>query len=158
VSGASVGGGRTKQDYGTPWEFIRAVEARFGPMVFDLAASPENAKASLYFTEQCDAFAQDWRGSSVIRHGNRWLNPPFANIQPWARHARAAASHDARIFMLTPASIGANWFAEHVFGRALVLGVRPRLTFDGEKDTYPKDLMLSIFGEFPGFGVWRWKS
>jgi hypothetical protein len=39
----------------------------------------------------------------------------------------------------------------------MVLPLNPRLTFVGEKDPYPKDLMLSCFG----FGVtgckqWRW--
>lgn len=36
--------GRSKQDYGTPWEFIRAVERRWGKLHVDLAAHSENAK------------------------------------------------------------------------------------------------------------------
>ena len=30
--------GKSKQDYGTPIELIRAVEAKFGRLAFDLAA------------------------------------------------------------------------------------------------------------------------
>ena len=35
--------GRSRQDYGTPPEFLAAVVARFGPLAFDLAASRDNA-------------------------------------------------------------------------------------------------------------------
>jgi hypothetical protein len=34
---------QSEQDVGTPWELIRAVEARFGAIKFDLAATEENA-------------------------------------------------------------------------------------------------------------------
>ncbi len=40
----------------------------------------------------------------------------------------------------------------------MVLGLSPRLTFEGTKDPYPKDLMLSVFGYgMNGFDTWRWK-
>ena len=150
--------GRSKQDYGTPMAFIRAVEHRYGPLVADLACTRANAKApaGYYFDEGRDALAEPW--SSDFGQGNLWLNPPFADIAPWAKKCAAEApTRFGSIFLLTPASIGSNWFADHVHGRALVLGLSPRLTFEGTKDPYPKDLMLSIFGPgWNGFGVWRW--
>lgn len=39
----------SKQDYSTPMDFMRAVEGRFGPPVFDLAAHAENTRCSKYF-------------------------------------------------------------------------------------------------------------
>lgn len=147
---------RSKQDYQTPPEFIAAVVGRFGPIAWDLAASPSNAVGDgSYFTEQQDSLAQDWTDLT----DNLWLNPPFARIRPWASKCRQSAGLGRRIFLLTPAAVGSNWFAEHVHGHALVLGLSPRIKFVGEKAGYPKDLILSVFSDrsLVGFDVWRWK-
>ena len=158
VTGASLNRGRSKQDYGTPWDFIRAVEAKWGALVADLACTRENAKAPAgYYFPEVDSLAANW--SEDHPTGNLWLNPPFADIGTWAGKC---AVHGVRrhglIFLLTPASIGTDWFAARVFPNARVLGISPRLTFEGTDDPYPKDLMLSIFGKATaGFGLWRWK-
>ena len=147
--------GESKQDYGTPRAFIAAVERRFGRLCFDLAASVGNAKAPRFFTEADNALAQPWHELK----GNLWLNPPFANIERWAKKCAAEGALGARIFFLTPASIGTDWFHLHVQNAALVEGLRPRLTFEGMSDPYPKDLMLSAFGfGAHGSGTWRWDS
>jgi phage N-6-adenine-methyltransferase len=149
--------GRSKQDYGTPIEFIRACEERFGPFVCDLAASDENTKARAWYTRERDSLAQPWH--TDYPNGTLWLNPEFADIDPWA--AKCALESTRRfglILLLTPASIGCNWFADHVKGKAIVLGVSPRLTFEGTTAPYPKDLMLSVFGYgLSGFDTWRWR-
>ncbi len=148
--------GKSRQDFGTPMEFIDAVVKRFGPLAWDLAAHAGNHKCDLYFDETANSLRQDW---TQLR-GNLWLNPPFGDIGTWARKCAESVNglgHGTKILMLTPASVGSNWFAEHVHHRALVLGVNPRMSFDG-KDPYPKDLMLSVFGVAPGFDVWRWKG
>lgn len=147
--------GRSRQDYGTPKPFIEAVVRRFGALAFDLAAGPDNAQAAAHYTETDDALAQNWTKLS----GNLWLNPPFGQLEPWARKAKESTprgDYRRRILVLSPASVGTEWFAEHVHGHALVLALRPRLTFEGCPDPYPKDLMLSVFGVSPGFDTWRW--
>lgn len=146
----------SKQDYGTPWEFIRAVEHRFGPIACDLAASAENAKAPLFIDESRNSMSVAWSAEQPT--GNLWLNPPFADIMPWAAKAQAESARRAGlILMLTPASIGSEWFRWYVNAHAFVLGVGPRLTFEGCHDPYPKDCMLSVFGMgLRGFDVWRW--
>jgi len=153
---------KTKQDYGTPWEFVRAVERRFGPLVRDLAASAENAKAPLFYDESRNSLTVPWAEEN--HDGNLWLNPPFADIGPWAMKCRDQSLVRRReggqgfIILLTPASIGSEWYANHVHGFAYVLGLSPRITFDGTDDPYPKDLMLSVYGYgLTGFGAWRWK-
>lgn len=144
------------QNYATPWEFIRAVEARFGPIVFDLSASAENTKAPKFFSKEEDSLAQDWTALT----GNLFLNPPYAGLEPWSRKCKQSRTLGSirRIFLLTPASVSTEWWAEHVHLEALVLFVRPRLTFVGATDPYPKDLSLAIFGAAPGYEPWAWNE
>lgn len=149
--------GRSKQDYGTPWEFIRAVEKRFGELHIDLAASAANTKAPTWYGEDLDSFSVNW---GVHSHHRMWLNPPFGRIEPWAfncEYFSKVLSSSGRIFFLTPASVGSNWFAQYVHRKALVLALSPRLTYEGCDTPYPKDCLLSCYGEDPGFDVWRWK-
>lgn len=150
-TGPSIARGKSKQDYATPREFMRAVVARFGLLSFDLAASPHNAKNPNYFTEADDSLSKKWH---EIR-GLLWLNPPFDKIAPWAAKCEAESARGAKILFLTPASIGSNWFANSVHQKALVLFLQGRISFDGIAP-YPKDCMLSCFGFTPGFEVWRW--
>ncbi len=149
--------GKSKQDYGTPPEFIAAVEKRWGELIVDLAASDGNAKAPYYFTKDENFLIQE----TIPLLGLCWLNPPFENLGPWMAKCKADAEKGAKIIMLVPASIGSEWFAEHVFGHAPVIAVRPRITFEGCKDPYPKDCMLILWGfhSAPGdmFSIWRWK-
>lgn len=176
--------GKSRQVWSTPWPFLDAVERRFGPITFDLAADLTNCRvrsfdaakllgggqavlprafAKCYYGPSSefgvDALAQDWRQLS----GNLWLNPEYADIGPWAKKCSESAAYDSRmkraparrIFFLVPASVGSEWFAEYVFDAAHVIFPRPRLSFDG-KAPYPKDTCLAVYGEKPGVSLWRW--
>ena len=151
--------GTSKQDYATPVDFVDAVRKAFCVVAFgaDLAAHTENYVATPFLGPGSgwgnDGLAYDWRQFA----GDLWLNPPFADIEPWARKCAEAKRDGGRIFMLTPASVGSNWYAEHVHGKAHVVALSPRLCFD-DKSPYPKDLILSIYGPVRGgFSTWRWK-
>jgi phage N-6-adenine-methyltransferase len=150
--------GRSKQDYGTPRAFIAAVERRWGPLAFDLAASSENHKAPKYFTEADNSLKQDW----FKLDGLLWLNPPFSNLEDWAEKCYQEQDAGAKIIMLTPASVGSNWYAKHCFDAAHTVFIRPRLTFEGCTDPYPKDCMLTVWGfvdELPGHcSIWDWRG
>ncbi len=149
--------GKSKQDYGTPWAFVRAVEQRFGRLVMDLAGSYENRKAPSVWTVEDDSLSKDWAESFPT--GNLWLNPPFADIDPWAEKCAGVRDRQGFTLLLTPASIGCGWFSRHVLGKAMVLGISPRLTFEGTTAPYPKDLMLSVYGYgLSGFDQWRWDA
>lgn len=147
--------GRSKQDFGTPRIFIDACEARFGDLTCDLAASLENAKAPRYFTKADDTFTKDW----AALEGTLWINPEFGDIERYAEKLAAECRYRRGFtLMLTPASIGCTWFAKHVHGKAIVLGLSPRLTFEGATAPYPKDLCLSVYGHgLSGFDTWRWR-
>lgn len=152
---------RSKQDYGTPPELVAAIERRFGALTWDLAATADNTVvADRFFSVgglDGDALTAPW---NFKRSDLLWLNPEFGGIgSTWAplvaRWTRKLPW--LRVIMLTPASIGSEWFQRHVHRKALVLGLSPRLHFVGAKDPYPKDCMLSCFGfGVAGFDVWRW--
>lgn len=166
--------GRSRQDYRTPRELLSAIERDFAVSSWacDLAADEHDSiNGPHYFGPGSplgeDSLSEDW--SKVI--GDLWLNPPFARLLPWARKCHATrnrhhdndlglelAEHAGRIFLLAPAAVGSNWYAEHVHGTAHVVALRPRVTFVGEQDPYPKDLILAIYGPVRGgFSTWRWK-
>jgi phage N-6-adenine-methyltransferase len=163
--------GRSKQTYGTPPDLIDAVERRFGRIAWDLAAADGDlAKALDFFTPEQDALRQDW----TLLKGVLWLNPPFSTLAPWAAKCKVSASPDCdrTIIMLSPASVGADWYAEHVHGNAYVLPLSPRVIFLGQErpvdlepdadwrpQGYPKDLMLTVWGggHGPGICPWRYK-
>lgn len=155
--GPTVRRGKSKQTYGTPPEFIRAASARFGALVCDLAAGAENAKAPEFYDEARNSLAVSW--ASEHPTGTLWLNPPFDNITPWAaKCAEESIKRHGLILLLIPASIGTDYFAQHINGKAFVLGLAPRMTFEGCTDPYPKDLMLCVYGYgLHGFDTWRWK-
>lgn len=154
-TGASLARYRSKQDYATPPEFIAAVEKRFGLLAFDLAAGPENAKAPAYYTERDDSLKQDW---SVLT-GNLWLNPPYGNIAAWARKC-AERKHDQRwTLLLVPASVGSMWYTRHVYNSAMVYCLTRRITFVGQEDPYPRDLVLAAYGYGAvGISPWEWNK
>lgn len=151
--------GRSRQDYRTPVAFLDAVKRRFGIESFaiDLAASDDNTVAPLYYTEAENALEQPWRTAG---RGWAWCNPPFAKIEPWVEKAYRSTRSGARVLMLLPAGVGANWWRDWVDGKAFVLFLNGRITFVGEPAPYPKDCVLLVYGPdvAPGHAVWSWPS
>jgi len=149
--------GRSKQNYQTPVEFIEAVMDRLGITSFgyDLAAEEGNQQCLWFLDEDTDALSVNW--DDLLLPGEwAWLNPPFAQIAPWAKKC---AESDINIAFLVPAAVGANWFRDYVDGTARVLLLNGRLSFDG-KAPYPKDCVLCLYGPMiePGYEVWSWQK
>lgn len=157
MSGPRITSGKDSQQVvGTPWQFIHALEKRWGKISVDLAAAAENSKGQIFISKERDSFTVDWHKLS----GNLWLNPEFGNIAPWARKCADEKARGAKIFFLVPASIDSNWWSEYVHGQACVLPLHPRLKFEGHEDLYPKTLALCVYGIEPvGYpGRWVWKE
>jgi phage N-6-adenine-methyltransferase len=154
--GAGLARHQSKQDVQTPEEFILAVEARFGLLKFDLAATDENSQANQHWgpgSKVPDSLVEDW----TLREGVLWLNPPFGDIATWAAKCATCRDRSGWLLFLTPASVGSNWFQQHVVPNAHVIELRDRLTFVGSADPYPKDLLLSCFGYgMTGRSAWHW--
>ncbi len=155
--------GRSKQDYGTPPEFLVAVKKLLGIHKFshDFAASAHNAVAETYYDAAIDALTMaddDW-ARMTGGTGCGWLNPPYANIGPWAKKC-VEMSHSAHIAFLVPAGVGANWFRDYVHAKARVLFLNGRLTFVGATQPYPKDCILCLYGPDVtiGYDVWNWRT
>jgi phage N-6-adenine-methyltransferase len=153
---------RSKQDYCTPRPFLHAVERRLGitAWAFDIAADETNhvGDAQHYWSEQEDALHRDWL--SLPRKGWSWLNPPFADIRPWAYRCALYGNAPRKIALLVPASVGSDWYRDYVDRRALVLALNGRLAFmpDQPRWLYPKDCVLALYGVTPGFEVWNWRE
>lgn len=150
--------GRSKQDYRTPPAFLRAVKERWAIEEFDcdLAADVLNRVCEHYYCLERDALVHPWK----LGDGWNWLNPPFGKLAPWVmRGWKQREESGARTLILVPAGVGSNWWAEWVHEKALVLLLRPRMTFMDETDPYPKDLCLLVYAPDvqPGYQLWKWK-
>jgi phage N-6-adenine-methyltransferase len=147
--------GRSKQDFGTPPEFLAAVVKRFGVLEVDLACSATNAVAPAGYTEKDDSLAQDWTMPGVKV---AWLNPPFGDIRPWAAKCESVRHLPRWTLMLIPASMGSLWWRDHVLNKCQIDGI-PRLQFVGADSIYPKDLALLAYGySVTGSGFWDWRE
>lgn len=149
--------GKSKQDYGTPKGFLEAVKQKLHieDFTIDLAASAENSVTNFYIGEEQNSLVQDWAGYT----GWCWLNPPFADIEPWAKKAYVESTKGAHIAMLVPLSI-AQWWVYWVEQMAYVHLLNGRLTFVGETKPYPKDCALLLYGPegYHGYEVWSWRN
>lgn len=148
----------SRQDYSTPADFMAAVTRLFGPIAFDLAAQSENAKAACWYGpggDRPDALAESARWAPL--GGVCWLNPPVADIAPWARKCSLETGVVGDILLLVPAAVGANWFRDYVAPFARIYLLNGRLSFDGQ-NLYPKDCLLAHYkrGE-AGMVIWNWK-
>lgn len=147
----------SRQDYGTPPEFIFAASKRLGVIGFslDVCADASNAVCQPYYDKAKDGLAQSW----LTGPGRwAWCNPEFRQIPRWLAKARHEATLGAQTACLVPASTGSNWWSEHVHGHAYVLYLNGRITFVGEKDPYPKDCALLLYTPvgYHGMDIWRW--
>lgn len=153
--------GTSEQAVRTPPEFLAAVERRFGKLTWDIAANAENSVAGENFFGPGSIYSEDALVANWPVTGHCWLNPPYGMIKGigFARRCAVQAARGCAIVMLIPAAVATNWFADEVYGKALVIPIRPRLTFLGHKDPFPKDLMICAYnlGE-PGFEPWDWRG
>lgn len=133
---------KSKQDHPTPWDFISAIENRFGVVAIDLAATSRNNKAGEFISPKQNSLKCDWTAMLKGRLG--YLNPPFDPIAPWSDKAILEAEKGARFVMLTQASVDSKWFWS-MFPYCTTYALRSRLTFIGSTHSFPKPLILSAF-------------
>lgn len=100
-----------RQDWATPPSFLEWLEERFGFIPdLDAAASADNHKAPLYFTEDQNGLFQEW-------FGKVWINPPFGSALPsWIDKAILESRRDEVecVFCLIPARTDTKYFHEKI--------------------------------------------
>lgn len=151
---------KTIQEVGTDPLLFEVLNRRFN-FTWDLACNEDNClvkdgeTVSGWSQPEFDSLIMPW----YAHDGWQWLNPPFKDIKPWAMKCAEEARKGAKIVMLTPASVGSKWFADHVYPNAYVRILTGRVTFQGHSTPYPKDVMISIFDNFhKGFDIWDWRA
>lgn len=160
--------GRSKQDYETPKDLLDAIRQRLKILdfEFDFACSKRNKKAPLGWTEYDDSLSKPSRlwADQLATDEWGWLNPPFSKIAPWVKKCVLARWRGANIALLVPASVGSNWYRDHINGQpgVQVIFLNGRPSFDGVAG-FPKDCMLVLFhGNGPSqifsTEVWTWKE
>lgn len=152
--------GKSKQDYQTPPELLKAIRRRLCIGIFDVdvAASKDNAVCPYYYDEERNGLAQSWTVPEAESNW-AWCNPPYANIEEWVRKATLEAKKGANTAMLIPASVGSEWWRTWVEPYAYQLFLSPRITFVGCDTPYPKDCALLLYTPMwlTGNQCWRWK-
>jgi hypothetical protein len=144
----------SQQNSGTPIEFIRAVEKKFGVNFgFDIACTHEDNivlrthgeklvpdyNCGYNHDQGINALEQDW---SSIMAPVSWLNPPWKHVRPWSKKCSEGTERKIQeengfcvfesgthIFSLFPAGVGTSWFADYVLNQCAVYFLRPRLVY-----------------------------
>jgi hypothetical protein len=180
---------RSRQDYQTDRDFLVAVKRLLGIKAFthDFAADRYNTQAPTYWDKDMNSLSYDPSNWAIACQGGwGWLNPEYADIDPWVERCEQAREEGASIALLVPAGIGSNWFRDHVVRSAFVFALNGRLCFiqnwktlrydhddlslarkfkKGDrmylsKPLYPKDCILALYSPDweAGFDVWTWRS
>lgn len=146
---------QTEQSVGTDPLFWQILNAHFG-FTHDLACTRDNQLCKFGLTPSDNSLSVDWHKLE----GWLYLNPPYNQIQPWAEKCWVESQLGAKVVMLVPASVGANWFRDYLWLKATVRVLNGRLTFVGHTAPYPKDLLIAIYHPriFKNLDLWEWKK
>ena len=129
-----------KTVYSTPLALFKPICDEFS-LELDVCASPENHKCPVYFTEENDAFKQDWVG-------NCWMNPPFgSDLQKWVKRARdEAIKHGGTKVCLIPVRSNTRWWAD-VIKDAEIRFITGEVNFNEAERGLWLPLCFLIFGD-----------
>jgi len=77
----------------------------------DLAALPQSAHCSRYYTPEIDALKQNWRNDLAhIQKPTGWLNPPFSDILPWKQKCLEEQEKGFTTTLFVPRENRAQWW------------------------------------------------
>lgn len=130
-----------RQDWGTPWDFFKAQDAKFGPFDLDVCATPENAKCARFYTPEQNGLDRPWTGRC-------WMNPPFGReIGKWVRKASEEVRKKAEcVVCLLPARTDTAWWHDYIERNAArIIFLRGRLTFEGAENSAPFPSVIVVF-------------
>ncbi len=125
-------------EWPTPPALFDEIDAEF-KFTLDVAATPENAKCSKFFTQEDDGLSQDWAGVC-------WCNPPYGRaMTKWIKKAIRETWNGVTTVMLIPARTNTKWFHDlcMTFGDVRFIKGRPK--FGGADHGLPQPLCLVVF-------------
>lgn len=129
----------TKDDYATPWPFVRQLERTFGAFELDPFAQKKTAKAPRYYSIR--------RGDDGLRlpwDGRVFFNPIYSNPKPAVRRAWRETRRGRcplAVGLLPSSCIDTAWFHLYVLPVAEIHFVKGRIAFlnrEGQPDTSPR--------------------
>lgn len=129
-----------EEKWATPQDLFDKLNDEFH-FTLDVAASPDNAKCPVYFTEEQDGLAQSWEGYTV------WCNPPWCRKtgawvkKAWEEHQRTGCT----VVMLLPSRTDVRWFHDYILGKAEIRFIKGRLKFGGSKNSAPFPSIVVIY-------------
>jgi site-specific DNA-methyltransferase (adenine-specific) len=129
------------EEWATPADTFRDLDAEFGPFTLDPCATPENAKTPTFFTRSENGLAQPWAPHRVF------MNPPYGRtIGLWMAKARKEAKAGALVVALVHARTDTRWWHEHVSRADEVRFLRGRLRFGSAEASAPFPSAVVVFG------------
>src|SRR5262245_24182991 len=87
----------------TPPDLFHVLDREFH-FTLDVAAQPDNALCTRFYTPEQDGLSQSWAGDVC------WCNPPYREVGPWIRKAAEEAQAGALVVCLVPASTDTQWW------------------------------------------------
>jgi len=131
----------------TPDNIFRGINAMFGPLVLDLFTDGENSKCPDFYTAEDNALAQDWSARLEELHGAAYGNPPYSRASQHEgeyitgmryimHHASAMRDKGGRYVFLIKAATSEVWWPEDADHISFIRG---RIGFDLPKWFIPKD-------------------
>ena len=125
-------------EWSTPLEVFRQLDAEFGPFTLDVCATRDNAKCSHYYTREQDGLAQPWEGCV-------WMNPPYGDaIGRWMERAYLEGQRGVTVVCLVPARTDTAWWHDFAM-RGDVRFLRGRLKFGGALSGAPFPSAVVVF-------------
>lgn len=143
------------QTWATPWPVIRALEAEGFNFTLDVAAGPKSTKAHTFYTEEEDAFKQNWPRDAG--RGDAWCNPPYGEhlgktVGDWAQEAWKYRITLRTVLLLPCNKQDQDWYHDLVVPDGQYRPVRGRIPFvDPETGLPPKKWKVD-----PKTGIGRW--
>lgn len=132
-------------EWQTPQDLFDELNNEFN-FTLDPAATDDNAKCALYYTEDQDGLSQDWGGHSVF------CNPPYGRaIKDWVKKAyEEAQKPNTIVVLLIPARTDTAYFHDYLYGNAELRFLRGRVRFvreDGLTGPAPFPSMIAVLGK-----------
>lgn len=126
----------TTDSWSTPSWLFDQLNRLYGPFDLDVAASSENAKCRLFFTEKTNGLSLPWV-TREIDPGKAWMNCPYSNPSPWIEKALHETKYGVTTGALLPIDPSTKWYQKFISyeRRAKIVEVFPwRIKFVPPKD------------------------